>query len=161
VIDRRNRLVVIIVGLVAFVGGLLVVLLGTGVFGAHRSDLVIFDGAILRRWESFGSSAYAVVGAVGLVALIFGLLLATREWRRNDGLKRVGPIAFPIQPGARGQTSLDTPSLSHAFERDLERLSDVKGARVGIFRGSATSGAAKCTRCRRRCGSCAITNTVQ
>jgi hypothetical protein len=132
-IDRRNRVVAIIVGLVAFIGGLLVLLLGSGVFGAHRSDLVILDGAVLRRWDRYGAGAYAVIGAVGLVALILGLLLASREWRRNDGMKRVGLIAFAIEAGTRGQTTLHTPSLSHAFERDLERLRDVKGARVGLF----------------------------
>jgi hypothetical protein len=132
-IDRRNRVVVIIVGLVALGGGLLVLFLGSGVFGAHRSNLVIFDGALLRRWDSYGAGAYAVVGAVSFIALILGLLLATREWRRNDGIKRAGRITFPIKSGERGQTTLHTPSLSHALERDLERLGDVKGARVGLF----------------------------
>jgi hypothetical protein len=131
--DRRNRVVAVIVGFVALVGGVSVLLLGSGVFGAHRSGLVIFDGAVLRKWDSYGAGAYAVVGAVGFVALVLGLLLASREWRRNDGMKRAGPIAFAIEPGVRGQTTLHTPSLSHALERDLERLSDVKGARVGLF----------------------------
>jgi hypothetical protein len=132
-IDRRNRAVMILLGLVLLGGGVLVLLLGTGAFGRHRSDLSILDGAVLRRWDHYGAASYAVVGAAAFVVCIVGLFLAAREWKRNGGRERTGGITFLTKLGERGQTTLRTPSLSHTLENDLMRLPDVRGARVGLF----------------------------
>jgi hypothetical protein len=135
-IDRRNRIVLTGLALVLLAGGVLALLLGTGLFGQHRSNYAVITAANLHRWDGYGAKAYAVAGAVGFVLLVIGLFFATKEWRRNDGKKRATPITFPVKDHDRGQTTLNTPSLSHALENDLKTIPNVKGAMVGLF-GSA------------------------
>jgi hypothetical protein len=132
-IDRRNRILLTVLALLFLAGGVLALLLGAGVFGQGRSHFDIITHAELHRWDGFGEKAYAVAGAVAFVLLIIGFLLAAKEWRRNDGKKRASLITFPVKDDDRGQTTLDTPSLSHALENDLKTIPNVKGAMVGLF----------------------------
>ena len=86
-------------------------------------------------------------GAIGFVLFLIGYFLASREWRRNDGKKRAAPITFPIKEQDRGQTTLNTASLSHALEGDLRTIPNVSGAMVGLF-GMAPGD--RTTQCPRR-----------
>jgi hypothetical protein len=132
-IDRRNRLVLILLAVVLLAGGVGALLLGAGVFSQHRSKYSVVTHANLHRWDAYGAKAYAVAGAIGFVLFMLGYLLASREWQRNDGKKRAAPIIFPIKEQDRGQTTLNTPALSHALEGDLKTIPDVSGAMVGLF----------------------------
>lgn len=131
--DRRNRVIMTIFGLLAFLGGGAALLYGAGVFGDHRAARPVIDGTVVHRWDEYGARSFAVIGAIGLVLFIVGLIFAGREWRRNDGRSRAGDITFPIKENERGQTTLSSPALSHALEADLKALPDVSGALVGLF----------------------------
>ena len=132
-IDRRNRVVLVILGVVLLAGGVGALLLGAGVFGQSRSNYTVVTQANLQRWDGYGAKAFAVAGAIGFVIFLIGYFLASKEWRRNDGKKRAAPITFPIKEQDRGQTTLNTSSLSHALEGDLKTLPNVSGAMVGLF----------------------------
>ena len=54
--------------------------------------------------------------------------VAAKRWEEAGA-----PITFPIKEQDRGQTPLNTASLSHALEGDLRTLPNVSGAMVGLF----------------------------
>jgi hypothetical protein len=133
-IDRRNRRVAAVIGLVLMFGGGLSACLGAGVFGKARADRAVFDSTVVRWWNEGGWESFAVVTALGAVAVTFGLILALPQLRRNDARYRTPTIIFP--PPAehgRGETTLRAPALSHRLEADLARIPEVKGAMVGLF----------------------------
>jgi hypothetical protein len=132
-IDRRNRAILVVLGFVLLAGGVGALLLGAGVFTQKRSNYSVLTHANLHRWDGYGAKAYAVAGVVGFVIFGLGFLLASREWRRNNGKKRTAPITFPVKENDRGLTTLNTPSLSHALEGDLRAIPHVGGAMVGLF----------------------------
>jgi ABC-type Fe3+ transport system permease subunit len=110
-IDRRNRVILVALGVVLLAAGVLALLLGVGVFGQPRSHYSVLTHANVHRWDAYGASAYAVAGAAGFVLLIIGYLLASREWRRNDGKTKAGAMRFPILDGDRGTI----PNVSRAL----------------------------------------------
>ena len=131
--DRRNRLILTVVGLLLLVGGGLAACLGAGVFGTARSDRAVFDATLIRWWDEGGWKSFAVVTAIGAVAVVLGAVLALSQIRRDDGRHRTPTVIFPPTQGVRGETRLHSPALSHHLEADLEAIPDVHDARVGLF----------------------------
>jgi hypothetical protein len=131
--DRRDRAIVAVVGLLLLVGGGLAACLGAGVFGTARSDRYVFDPTVARWWDEGGWGSFAVVTAIGVVAVALGAFLALAQLHRNDGRQRTPTVTFAPSDGARGETTLRSAALSHNLETDLEAISDVHDARVGLF----------------------------
>lgn len=131
--DRRNRVILIVVGLLLLVGGGLSACLGAGVFGAARSNRDIFDATVIRWWNEGGWKSFAVVTAIGIVAVVLGAFLASSQLHRNDGRQQTPTIIFPPTGGAPGETTLRSPALRHHLEADLEGIPDVHSAMVGLF----------------------------
>ena len=131
--DRRNRLILTSLGLLLVVGGTLSACLGAGVFGTDRSDQDVFDGTLIRWWNEGGWKSFAVVTAIGAVAVVLGAVLALSQIHRDDGRQRTPTVTFPPTESARGETTLRSPALSHHLEADLEAIPDVHHARVGLF----------------------------
>ena len=114
-------------------GGGLAACLGAGVFGAARADHHVFDPTVARWWDEGGWESFAVVTAIGVVAVALGAYLALAQVHRNDGRQRTPTVKFPQNNGARGKTTLRSAALSHNLETDLEAIADVHDARVGLF----------------------------
>jgi hypothetical protein len=131
--DRRDRAIVAVVGFVLLVGGGLAACLGAGVFGTARSERHVFDPTVTRWWDEGGWESFAVVTAIGVVAVALGAYLALAQVHRNDGRQRTPTVIFPTSDTARGQTTLRSAALSHNLETDLEAIADVHNARVGLF----------------------------
>jgi hypothetical protein len=131
--DGRNRVVLTIVGLLLMVGGGLAACLGAGVFGTARSDQAVFDATLIRWWDEGGWKSFAVVTAIGAVAVVLGAALALSQIHRDDHRQRTPTVTFPPTEGARGETTLHSPALSHHLEADLEAIPEVHDARVGLF----------------------------
>lgn len=132
-IDRRNRVVLGLLGLLLMAGGGLSACLGSRVFGADRSRRDIFDHTVVQWWHEGGWKSFAVVVAIGVVAFVVGLRAVLLQLRRNDGGRRTPDVSFRPKEGAHGETTLRSPALSHALERDLVRIADVRAATVGLF----------------------------
>ena len=131
--DRGDRVILAVTGSVLLVGGGLAACLGAGVFGTARSHRYVFDGTVARWWDEGGWKSFAVVTAIGVVAVVLGTYLALAQVHRNDGRQRTPTVRFPPGDGARGETTLRSAALSHNLETDLEAIADVHDARVGLF----------------------------
>ena len=131
--DRLNRVVLGLLGLLLLAGGGLSVCLGAGVFGSNRSHRDVFDPTVVHWWNEGGWMSFAVVVAIGLGLLVLGLWLTASQLRRNDGRHRTPTVTFAPVDGARGETTLRAPALSHSLEGDLVRIPDVHDAMVGLF----------------------------
>lgn len=130
-IDHRNRRDLAIFGLVLMGAGGMSAALGGGVFGNHRSSEDVFDRALIRWWVEGGWESFAVVTAIGLVAVIAGAVLVARQVHRNDGRDHAPDVTFPTS--RRGETTLRSTALSHSLETDLKSIPDVTKALVGLF----------------------------
>lgn len=131
--DRRNRRILVVIGLLLAAGGVLACCLGAGVFGTARSDRDVFDPTLVRWWTEGGWMSFATVVAIGAVLAVIGIVLMAAQLRRNDGRSRVGDFAYPGADGDRGETSIRAAALSSGLEADLERIPDVQQALVGLF----------------------------
>ena len=132
-IDGRNRRRLTVIGLLLIAAGTLSAGLGAGVFGAPRRSQPVFNGTVIRWWNEGGWKPFAVVGAIGLMAVLIGLWLAAPQLRRRDPKSRTPTIVFPPNSNGRGQTTLRGPALSHGLEQDLTRIPDINKASVGLF----------------------------
>ncbi|MDE3202920.1 MAG: hypothetical protein KGQ66_01710 [Acidobacteriota bacterium] len=131
--DRRNRRILVVIGLLLAAGGGLSCFLGAGGFGSARSDRAVFDTTVVRWWNEGGWMSFATVVAIGFVAAVTGTVLMAWQLRRNDGRSRVSNFAYPAAADGRGETSVRAAALAHGLEADLERIPDVQKAMVGLF----------------------------
>ena len=132
-IDRRNRRIAALIGLLVAAGAGLAICVGAGVFGTPRSDHAVFGPTLVRWWNEGGWRSFAVVVAIGAVGIGLGLWLALPQLVRNDALRRTQAMALGDDRNVRGETTLRSPALSHGLETDLERIPDVAHAAVGLF----------------------------
>jgi hypothetical protein len=131
--DRRNRRILILIGLLLFLGGGLACCLGAGVFGTVRSNRPVFDPTVVRWWNEGGWKSFATLVAIGAVLAVIGIVFMVAQLHRNDGRSRVRDFAYPSFDGDRGETSIRAAALSHGLEADLIRIPNVHRAMVGLF----------------------------
>ena len=129
--DRRNRQVMVVVSLILLVGGGLAVLQGAAVFGDQRSTAHIFSPTVVRWWREGGWMSFAVVGGIGGVAVLLGLLLVSRELRRNDGRHRTSEVRFDVD-GVRGRRHSE-PLLCRMLSRRTSNASRTSDRRWSVF----------------------------
>jgi hypothetical protein len=132
-VDRRNRRVAAVIGLVVVAGAAVAACVGAGLFGTRRSDHAVFGPTLVGWWNEGGWKSFAVVAAIGVVAIGLGLWLALPQLVRNDALRRTHAMVLSDPANGRGETTLRAPALSHGLEADLERLPEVDNAAVGLF----------------------------
>ncbi len=132
-IDGRDRRRLAVIGLLLIAAGTVSAALGAGVFGASRRSQPVFNGTVIRWWNEGGWKSFAVIGAIGLLAVIVGLWLAVPQLRRNNAKSRTPTIVFPPNPNGRGETNVRGAALSHGLEQDLARLPYINKASVGLF----------------------------
>ena len=124
-IDRRNRRIAAVIGLVVAVGAAVAVCVGAGVFGTARSDHAVFGATLVRWWNEGGWKSFAVVAAIGAVGIGLGLWLALPQLVRNDALSRTQGMVLSDSGPVRGETTLQARALSHGLETDLERIPEI------------------------------------
>jgi hypothetical protein len=132
VIDRRNRWFLAVIGLVLLVGGGLSGALGGGAFGNARAQRDVFDRTLIRWWNEGGWESFAVVTAIGAAVAMIGAASVWRQLHRDGGQSRTPAVTF-LDDGSRGETTLRPSALERTLAVDLERLSDVEKASVGLF----------------------------
>lgn len=131
-----NRMWLIIIGVILLAGGVLWLLLATGVasavFGmADRNNTVVAP----RLVHAFGSPVVAVVLAViGIILVLAGLAWIIAQIPRRNVAK---PYRLHHDPGA-GISSCSPDVLSRAVETQVDQLPGVSKA-TSIVRGASTS----------------------
>jgi hypothetical protein len=121
-----DRTLVVLAGLVLLAVGVLVVLLGQGVFGTYRAQRALIDpdisgwvvaNAVAARWIAIG---------VGVVLLVVGLVWVVRSLRpepRPD-------VLLSDVPGSR--LSVEHSAIAEAVRTDAESIDGVSRARVRL-----------------------------
>ncbi|WP_018334431.1 alkaline shock response membrane anchor protein AmaP [Actinomycetospora chiangmaiensis] len=119
-----DRTLVVLSGLVLLALGVLVVLLGAGVFGSNRAQRPLFD-PVLTGWVARNVDLTRWIAiAAGVVLLVVGLVWAVRSLRpepRPD-------VVLSETPGER--LTVDHSAVADAVRHDAEAIDGVSRARV-------------------------------
>jgi hypothetical protein len=119
-----DRTLVVLSGLVLLALGVLVVLLGAGVFGSNRAQRPLFD-PVVTGWvgQNVDPTRWIAIAA-GIVLLVVGLIWAVRSLRpepRPD-------VLLSETPGER--LTVDHSAIADAVRHDAEAIDGVSRARV-------------------------------
>ncbi|MCD2188178.1 alkaline shock response membrane anchor protein AmaP [Actinomycetospora soli] len=119
-----DRTLVVLSGLVLLALGVLVVLLGTGVFGSNRAQRPLFDPVVTGWVTQNADLSRWIAIAAGVVLLVVGLTWAVRSLRpepRPD-------VVLSETPGER--LTVDHSAIADAVRHDAEAIDGVSRARV-------------------------------
>lgn len=145
--NRGNRVLWSVIGLVLLAAGVLGVLASQGWLPGVDPDQPILTSATIRRWNSWGN--WALVGTIALAILlaVLGVLLFSRQLQRGAGVRlRDLLVRVPGQerppapsdatvaalPPESGTTRVASNALHHALTHDLETDRHVRRAAVRI-----------------------------
>ncbi|CAN5374951.1 hypothetical protein BH20ACT5_BH20ACT5_02160 [soil metagenome] len=125
-IDVLNRALVILVGLLLLAAGVLVLLLGFGVFGADRASLPVIDEATS---EVGGATWFwPVAGAVAVLLAVLCLLWLVGQLR----VRRLSTV--DVDHTAVGDTRLSAGTLTAAIRQEAEQVIGVSRARARMIK---------------------------
>ncbi|HEY2193357.1 MAG TPA: alkaline shock response membrane anchor protein AmaP [Actinomycetospora sp.] len=121
-----DRTLVVLAGLVLLAAGVLVALLGQGVFGTYRAQRPLIDPEISSWISDNATAARWIAIAVGVALLVVGLIWAVRSLRpepRPD-------VLLSDVPGSR--LSVEHSAIAEAVRADAESITGVSRARVRL-----------------------------
>jgi len=121
-----DRTLVLLAGLVLLAVGVLVVLLGQGVFGTYRAQRPLIDPEITGWITTNGTAARWIAIGAGVVLLVLGLVWVVRSLRpepRPD-------VLLSDVPGSR--LSVEHSAIADAVRADAESITGVSRARVRL-----------------------------
>lgn len=127
-VDRVNRFLFTVVGLVLVVAGIGALLLGFGVFGTARSELAVLDyqlSANITSWSWF----WPVVAGVSLVLAGFAF------WWLLGQLSVARVTRLTLAATGGGSTTLAASAITEAVREDALTTPGVERARVRMVRG--------------------------
>jgi hypothetical protein len=131
-LDRLNRIVVSLLGLLLLAAGAYGLLRGAGAFGDRRADEPLL-GSDLRSFVADNDQWFwAAVAAVAIL-----VAFAAASWLRAQLLPTpsLSELRIPTGQGP-GRTVLQADAVSGAVRRDVEADPDVSGARVRLVPAS-------------------------
>jgi enamine deaminase RidA (YjgF/YER057c/UK114 family) len=121
-----DRTLVILAGLVLLAVGVLVVLLGAGVFGVYRAQRPLIDPDISSWITANGTLARWIAIVGGIVLLVVGLTWAIRSLRPE-------PRPDVLLSGVAGQRlTVEHSAIADAVRGDAEAIAGVSRARVRL-----------------------------
>jgi hypothetical protein len=126
-VDRVNRVLLILLGLLCIAAGVMIFLVGGGVFGDDQRHKVLLRLA-MRNWVDDHAWLWIIIGvASGILAL-----LAIRWLWSQASTKRV--LALQLEPDrSHGHTRLAAGALNEAVAEELERIRGVSGASARLL----------------------------
>jgi hypothetical protein len=133
--DRFNRVLWAVIGLVLTAVGALGVAAGRGDLPGADPRSPLLPGRLLARWHSWGYWAWAALAVAGLVLAWVGWRLLRAELR--PGGRRSLPADLVLETRddreTAGKISLNSPALAHATANALERHAAVDHALVRLL----------------------------
>lgn len=121
-----DRTLVVLAGLVLLAAGVLVVLLGQGLFGTYRAQRPLIDPEISSWISAHATAARWIAVGVGVVLLVVGVVWVVRSLRpepRPD-------VLLSDVPGSR--LSVEHSAIAEAVRTDAESIAGVSRARVRL-----------------------------
>ncbi|CAA9225225.1 MAG: hypothetical protein AVDCRST_MAG20-801 [uncultured Acidimicrobiales bacterium] len=128
-LDRVNRTVVSLLGLLLLAVGVYGLLRGAGAFGDDRAGDRLRTQAMADFVADNDHWLWAAVAAVALLIALGALLWLLAQLRPSPSL---GQLPVVTGEAAAGRTTLDTSAISAAVTRDIEVDPDVNSARVRV-----------------------------
>jgi hypothetical protein len=140
-VNRGNRVLWSVIGLILLAAGVLGVLAGRGWLPGVDPAQPILTAQAVRRWNSWGNWAFVATTALAILLAVLGVLLIAGQLRRGGGVRirdllvrepagEANPPA-PESPDA-GRTRVASTALHHALAHDLETDRHVRRAAVRI-----------------------------
>ncbi len=126
-IDRINRGVLAIVGLVLLLAGALALVLGTSLFEINRADKAVIPGGVStfigdNPWYWWALAAGCVVVALLLLQWLIAQFHTNRLPRLN------------VEPDrSDGETVLEAHAISDAVESEVEAISGIRSASMRLL----------------------------
>lgn len=121
---RRDRTVLLVVGLLLTTGAALALLAGVGAFGSRFPDELLFDNAVGEFFADNGSWLWPAIAAAGV--LLAGLAVG---WLRAQ-LRTTGVGTLELEPAApQGRTDLAGRAVLDAVTGEIEGYRGVSKAR--------------------------------
>ncbi|MEV0697543.1 alkaline shock response membrane anchor protein AmaP [Saccharopolyspora sp. NPDC050389] len=118
-----ERGVVIALGLLALVGGLVAILVGTGWLGTFRAQRPLADPILVQWLRDNSQAAIAIAIVLGIVLFVLGLWWVVRALRPE-------PRPDLLLERGNGDLTVTSAALTEAVRADAERVTGVKRARV-------------------------------
>jgi hypothetical protein len=122
-IDRLNRVILTLLGLVALAGGIIILLLSVRVFGDKQADQPVLRQST-RDFADRNAGWFWTAIAIGAAILA---LLALRWLFAQAATQRVSSLSLEPDRSA-GHTKLSTGALGEAVEDEIERVRGVSSA---------------------------------
>lgn len=129
--DRSNRVLWTIIGLVLLAAGLFTAAASLGWVPETQTGSPLLWGEVIEQWQLWEPWVWLAVIVVGLIIAWLGWLLIKAQLRVPDG-PAMGDLKVGA-PDGRGHTVVGHSTLAKATERDLQRISGVHGAAVRLL----------------------------
>ena len=128
-VDRLNRRLLVLLGLLAVVAGVLLLLANLGVFGTDAEQTELLPQRLAAETDGQDWVAYAVaagVAVLGLVLLLLGLAWLFRQLRTE----RTTHDLHLERDASSGTTTLSRGAVTDALEGEVESWRGVGSARA-------------------------------
>jgi hypothetical protein len=135
--DRRNRLRWALIALLLLAVGVAGSLISFDRLPQVGADTPLLPDTAVQRWRQAEDWRLAALAALGFLLAVYGWRILAVQLRRGGGRTTMGDLEFdrPSSNGDRpgGRTVVRGPALAHSIEDDLERVSGIQRALVGLF----------------------------
>ncbi|MCI2419885.1 alkaline shock response membrane anchor protein AmaP [Saccharopolyspora sp. K220] len=119
-----ERGVVVVLGVLALLGGIFVLLVGSGALGVFRAQRPLADPILVQWLRDHAQVAIPVAVALGIVLFVLGL------WWVVRALQPESRPDVRLERGGEGDLTVTSAALAEAVRTDAERVPGVNRARV-------------------------------
>jgi hypothetical protein len=127
-----QRTLVGLLGLLGMAAGTAALIVGSGLFGAHRAARPVLDPVAVDTVEAHPTPARVVVLAAGLVLLALGMLWAARA------LKPKPRPTLVLDPSSHHRLEVSASAIADALRADAETIDGVTRVRARVVGATAT-----------------------
>jgi hypothetical protein len=137
-VDRRNRIRFALLGLLLLAAGVAGALVSFDRLAAVDAATPLLPDSAVGRWAQAATWRLPALAAIGLLLVVYGWRVLRAQLLRGGGRSDIGDLDLSDRdragtPTVGGRTIVRGAGLAHSLEADLERISGVGRALVGLF----------------------------